>query len=708
MLRTLVLAVRVRFGLLQPLMMACSTLAMLLVFGGLVSLWTWTTGDDPTSLRSRVLHHNWTKSVIAVCSAVLRMSMAVQLGTACVMLATLAFEADCVLLRDAAAMSMYRFAACAPWGMASPIWRGARRSRNFTVLALVVLLSAALATSQLLSAALLMDLDGGYVRGPIETQRYARQIGPLMDVAQRRPFAPHPPAFFRFAERTGDQTVITENNTTGRALTDTGATLRAFPELLNATDRESLLYYHGRGGLMEAHALCVSPDIDSLSYIEPNRLVGRVTSSFLHSSVPELASRGSFQWNADQAASDLALDVNCTLGDSMGVNFCPLRSPTSHACPGFPTPCLLAPTNAWFLFIDEPPELWTIVGDKHHPVDDDSAALVRALYGSRAGFGFDGTDWTSKTVRRDASINATTNATTTADYRARLSLCVVATGNTMATVEAAAEWRAVEPVLGSLWAKNVSSTTAIRAQHSAALPHAARGVMDLLHWSYANYSPFTEVIPTIRGGFGRTSDNPPYGESLEVDEMSQAYLSIVVRNVWNSSRTPVAGVQTLFSVLTSRIFLDELAIPAEYWRNERGLEMTILHRTVQLTRRVEVPIRTTGLSVAAAILTLHLAAVVVVVVKFAGCGGPKFLDQAWLTVAQLHVGEPRTFLDDVGICGDREVAHLSAAAKHWHKVVRITKNDGIVVNDPDAGVLLGRSICNLCPLLSISRLTPLR
>ena len=620
------------------------------------------------------------------------------------MMATLAFENDCVLLCDAASMSIQRYAACQPWTLFPPILRGARVSRNFGVVMLVALLSIVMLLTQLLSAVLLVDLDQDYVRGPQFNEIYSRQVGDAyFDMVKAASLAERPLSFPRFAEQTGRSLFISEN-ATGRGLRDTGVTLRAFPDLGNASTRSSLLYYHGRGGVAEAHVLCVSPDLDNLTYTKPRRVSGKLSSAFLYKYTNQPESERSFRWNASQPSSDLVFNFNCTLGGNWGFALCPLKPLVQHDCPGFPTECLLSSTNAWFLIIKDYAALWKFEETDYHPKLADA---ISQLY-NKDGYEYYGTEWIRKTVELGSSAarlhrrqqseaelglsvthlggppfslpddtTRTPDYTTRTNYTTQMSLCVVAAGNTMASIEAQAVWRADEPVLGFEWDSNVSPTDAIRKQLSSGSDFGKRGVMNLTTYTIEGSQPFTRVINQTHGIFGNYSQ--------ELPQLNEVYRSLVTEHMDSSTSSIAFGLQTLFTVLTSKDFYDELAIPEALWRrmfqlddlganSTWGVKLQNITRTIQRAGLAQVPVRNIGLNIAFGILGLHIVSMIIVSWLYITCNAPKFLDQAWHTVGQLHRGDANDFLDETGDKGDREVACLQGVAKHWEKVVKITES----------------------------------
>jgi len=655
----------------------------------LVNLWKWTKGDNPDSLRSMILYRNWAKTVVTIDTALLRACMTIQLGICCKMMATLAFEKNCVLLCDAASMSIYRYSVSVPWTMAHPVFRGARVSKKFGLIFLVVLLSITTAFSQFLSAILLLDLNQSDVRGPTVEEIYTRRVGGTVGMGQIDPLFQRPQSFPRFAEQTGRSTSISENST-GRGLHDTGATVRAFPELRNASDRTSLLYYSGYGGVSEEHVVCVSPDIEELTYVEPDRITGRLSSEFLFNSTSQMESKGSFWWNGTQPFSDLVFNFNCTLGDAFGIMICPLKAPISVDCPGFPTPCLLSSTNVWFLVIGEFSYPWTDNGGQRIPYDP---AVTRKLYNQTTYF--DGTEVARKSMFHTATdIPPPESSPWTMEHIAGMTLCAVGTANAMATIEAKADWMASEPTYG-LYGVTTDyagrSADSIIAQLSGSSDLEGRGVMDLTTYEIVEEPPFTDYIRRIRGHIPsilrQSLPENKYDASVMIaerlDELAVTMLSVIVvkGGVTNA-------LQSVFAAYTSREFYALLEITPTYFANLTSFWHNGTYnfypyanatRTTQHTKAALVPTGARGLCIATGIVGLHIVSVAIVFWMYYVCKAPKFLGQAWQTIAQLNrCPEVRQFLDESSDKGDRDVGRLPAAAEHWRRIVEI-RDFGITV-----------------------------
>jgi len=627
------------------------------------------------------------------------------------MMATLAFEKNCVLLRDAASMSIYRYSVSFPWTLAQPVFRGARVSKKFGIVFLVILLSSVMALSQFLSAILFLDLNQGDVRGPKVDKIYTRRVGGTVHMGQLDPLFLRLQSFPRFAEQTGRSITISENSA-GRGLYDTGATVRAFPELRNSSDRTSLLYYRGYGGVSEEHVVCVSPDIEELIYVEPDRITGRLSSEFLFNSTGQMESMGSFRWNRTQPSSDLVFNFNCTLGDAFGLMICPLKAPVSFDCPGFPTPCLLSSTNEWFLLITENSYPWTDYGGQRIPYDP---AVTRRLYNQTAHF--DGTEVALKTMVTTAKdIPSPGSPLTTWHHMVAMTLCAVSTANAMATIEAQADWMASEPTYG-LYGVSTKyagrSVEAIITQLSGGSDLEGRGVMDLITYEIGEGKPFTDYIHRISGSIPSIlREFPPenrYDASVMMAERLDE-LALVMFSPATSKSRITTSLQSILAAYTSRDFYAQLEMIPTYfanltsfWHNGTDDFYPYVNATqiMRQTKTAIVPTEKRGLYIASGIVGLHIASVVTIFWMYYMCKAPKFLDQAWQTIAQLNCGpEARQLLGESGDKGDLDVGRLPAAAKYWGRIVEI-KGFRIAVKTAGAGVH-GKSLKSQSPFLERS------
>jgi hypothetical protein len=165
----------------------------------------------------------------------------------------------------------------------------------------------------------------------------------------------------------------------------------------------------------------MSPEIKNLTFREPNRISGKLGIDF---SRRPLESQEFFRWNASQSLSDVIFDFNCTIANFFdGYVLCPLRPPATHDCPGFPTSCILAPTNQWLLVLN------------YSRSNREDVSMLTQLFNA-TDYEFTGTEWTTKSINPNG------------ENTAARTLCVSGTKNTWTNVTAKATATATEPVFG--------------------------------------------------------------------------------------------------------------------------------------------------------------------------------------------------------------------------------------------------------------------
>lgn len=147
------------------------------------------------------------------------------MGTRCVMIATVAFEGDCALMRfrvtvhpSAHGLSTIGYVStCFPWRESQRKLRRCRLDR---------MLQIALVLSQFLSA-ILLDLDQGFVIGPEFVETYAGGPEQLSTSCRQTPWHKEPQPFARFAELPRAAISVSASST-GRGAEWHRCTLKAF------------------------------------------------------------------------------------------------------------------------------------------------------------------------------------------------------------------------------------------------------------------------------------------------------------------------------------------------------------------------------------------------------------------------------------------------------------------------------------------------
>ena len=373
---------------------------------------------------------------------------------------------------------------------------------------------------------------------------------------------------------------------------------------------------------------------------------------------------------------------------------CPLKAPVTDDCLDFPSRCLLSSTNVWFLLLGETSSpvsfMWTANGTHYLPKNPD---LTRRLY-NQPGYTFDGNEWISKTIYwgNDTGIGEVGEHNATV----WMTLCAVANTNSLATIEAVADWRAdSEPAYrfyGDQWDLGGTSTEAIRKQFSNRSTLAERGVLNLTAHEIGEPTNFTEFFTRIRGPSSNSSfmfDSP---------EVEPIFWELLV-DTFQHSGSIIYGLQTIFTAFTAREFYAQLQQPPQpsnfqtstSQSNRAGRPYYAKStRTVQYTIPAQVPTRNSGLITASGIVCLHFLSLVIIFWMYFTCRAPKFLDQSWQTLGELYRSpEAKAFLDETGNKGDLEVSRLPGATENWKKIVKITES-GLAVKATDTEVLPGK------------------
>ena len=188
--RTAISKATARFGICQPSIAHCTLLGIILSIGSLFWLTDSNSQDDPEEFRSAISLPGQTSSVRAIFSALHRTLIAVQLTTysmmvaaTTMMVATMAFERRCLLLRDATAISMYRYLATTPCTMLHPFFRGTRTGKTIFGIMLIVQLSFYPVCHNLYPQFSCTDMDLGYITGRREqvslAYRFSFHVGTL-------------------------------------------------------------------------------------------------------------------------------------------------------------------------------------------------------------------------------------------------------------------------------------------------------------------------------------------------------------------------------------------------------------------------------------------------------------------------------------------------------------------------------------------------
>jgi len=639
-----------RFGFYHPVVLIVSTLGIILALGSLSSLWLWTSKDNPELLRSKIALSGWTMSVVAICSALLRICLVTQVAICCKMVATLAFEKKCVLLQDAAAMSIYRYSATDPYAMIFPVVRGTRVGKKPLGIILLALLSFVTVLSQFISTILFSDIGFGNIPRRSENVSLAYMTVNGIPAGNYPRFRQKPSVFPRFAERTSKHFLIS-HNATGPGISDTGPTMRALLPL-PSLQRSSLVYYHGMAALINSQVLCTAPSVDQLRYDTNN------DSMLATLSVPmlqEALDSGQFEDQGSFLKTGIKLPT-------FTVN-CRLLSPNitrDFLCPALPHPDYYGNNSNSFILDYEavagyPMKWWLAVrytNSNPDPSNNTGIDLTTLSYlYKKDGYTFNGTEWITK------SVEGTNNMT------ADMTLCVATFGIDYGQVQVQADSNATElwyPVAiapGTEYPHAHFNITLIRDQLMVGgRNHQKLGIFNLTDYKVTEraselYDPLFEQHYLAKFS------------SIVMPSLHPVYNNMF-RETIAETKTAALALQSIFTLLVANGYYEQMEIYDKF-------DVSI----VQYVKSVVVPTTNRGLFLVCGIIGLHFISVAVVSWLYFKSDAPKFLDQAWQTVSQLQCGEAKEFLHYASDLGDRAVGRLPSAAAKWTTLVGISKQD---------------------------------
>ncbi|KAL3447468.1 hypothetical protein BJX65DRAFT_307877 [Aspergillus insuetus] len=198
------------------------------------------------------LNRGWVTGVVTICTAVIRIIVALQVSQTTAMLAAVILEAVGTPLIHLPFFSMVRALSTTPNNLLYPLRLQPGRSvLSFAVFLLVILEALLLVASQFLSTLLVSDFGSGtFILPPNSTNI------PLIphDSAILPWWSVRPSAAWTFGE-------LSDPFSSGPGYHDTGHTYRAIPLFETESERTSLRHYHGYAPVMDNRVVCVAPNL---------------------------------------------------------------------------------------------------------------------------------------------------------------------------------------------------------------------------------------------------------------------------------------------------------------------------------------------------------------------------------------------------------------------------------------------------------------
>ncbi|KAF8533539.1 hypothetical protein BDD12DRAFT_914039 [Trichophaea hybrida] len=659
----------------MALILLGTTLLMVLVLISLFEFWSLTTHDDPLKIRSIIANLGKTNSLIAICSIILRTCMALQLGICCMMMASLAFTKECVLLQDAAAMSIWRYSANSPYSLLLPVLRGTRVSRNFSTMTLLVLVSISAMVSQVISPILLSDtdlkdIDGVYYN---EDVPYRFSDDTLVSSIYIPTMGNQPVEFPAFAQKKAQYIAISDNSSSvvaGPGISDTGPTLIALLPFSTST-RTHISYYNGSAAIVDSHVLCVSPTLDKLEYSSNTSTIsGKVSAPFLKTTLATgKLDQDSFRYDPKSDVSYNFSFTSCGLQLGYPNKLCPISQ-----VPRVPEQKNLrrGDLGRWWLLAN------MSVSDSVDPTGDALSNLIK-----EKGYRFNGNEWITKSG----------NVTGGGEVTLNITICGISFDISYARVIIEADTHTTEPPYPrySNFSNTNPNATNFQSDDFDILLNQLgvnttnkqpQGIFNLTDYQITKENDTNFYPADIQWNETNTPNIPQRGISLTIYEaVFQQSLSI------SNKKSSVLALQSIFTILSTEmyyLFLDtfDQSDTAQY----------------QTLHPKNLPIRHKGLYTVCGIVGFHTLIMVTVFWLYFRSSAPKFLRQAWQTVGQLYSGEAKNFLGDTHNLSDRDMGNRIPTAQ-WNGVVQFSEDGAIKCKEPlrtsqekDSGQSLGKTL----------------
>ncbi|KAL3486979.1 hypothetical protein BJX62DRAFT_241463 [Aspergillus germanicus] len=608
-----------RIGILGASILLPLSLVTLLPVAILSVLWTQSAnalaGGNPQTPWINALNRGWLTGVVTICTAVIRIIVALQVSQTTAMLAAVILEAEAVgtPLLHLPFFSMVRALSTTPNNLLYPFRLQPGKSfLSFCICLLVILEALLLVASQFLSTLLVSDFGDGTFILPSNTTTF--------------PLIPHdspilswwsvpPSAAWTFGE-------LLEPFVSGPSYHDTGHTYRAIPLFETESERVSLREYTGFAPVMDNRVVCVAPRlwdvyIDRMSSSTNTRIWG--TSEIGDENYPQI-----FRERNDTFL--LEFDCPVPLGGDQGNNggestLCAPYSPV-----GNPSDPLIGSDMA---------EIFLIFDVISREALTAGAPLEQAV-------NVTGTDGPWTVLNGDGREDG-------ADA-VRITACVVDTEADTFRVEMHRSWDGIEPRMSWDRERSGYSTSDIRRQLGLSLspaPLEERGLLSLSprdqwtrythpdspyngthKWSFLSTLPAADTHPI---GQNKTSQNPAIKLSLlaERDALDNAHLTHVhlFQDTLRETGSPALAAQALVTRSFQMAYYEQLP------RLEPTLDVEVAFAVTRTT-----PVRWTGFGVVMGIVAGHLGVTGVILGLFLVYTRTSLVGETWFGVSEVVAG----------------------------------------------------------------------
>jgi hypothetical protein len=586
-------------------------------------------GGRPQVPWIQIINAGWISKLITICTALIRIIIALQASQATAMIASVILEAIGTPLLHAPFFSIIRAASTAPHVFLFPPRLLPRRSiLSFCVCILAFLEVIVTIASQFLSTLLISDLaDGVFIDSNNSTDiplfRYNGEITlPWWSTS--------PAASYTFAE-------ASQSFSEGPGFQDTGHTYRAFLPFETETQRTNLRRYHGPAPVTDDRVICMRPSLFNLTLDGDSvlRLAG------------QMSLNGSVYPTLNETNTSRYYDFNCVVPEGLyhgnatkGVSS--LCSPTRLAIINSADQ-LMPQTASWLFYIldvlSEDANGWIIRSEKKHEVG---------------------------TIRGDGPWAVVNNGSTNTESL-RMTACITNTFSRTFVVDMESSWDGLEPRL--LWSSDGFNTSGSRQQLRASLTPDSlnrRGVLSLSprsQWEEYNDGvpqeginstfsvwPFLTSLPIPRASqLPRNSTQPNPGvllskeNTIHIDNAHLAHVDLF-QDTLIATGSPALAIQTLITRSSQMVYYELLP------RHDTTARAVIASTTAALTPR-----RWTGFIITLVIIATHFIVVLITAVVFLKYTKSSFLGEYWQAISQVVTKDTRPILEQAVAMKDSEI-----------------------------------------------------
>jgi hypothetical protein len=260
-----------KLGFYNIAVLFLGTIAILIALAFLFFIW-----GAATHARHRafsllwydIVDQRWATRVVTLCSVLIRVATAAQLGVFAAILAALILEHVGVATENLPLVSMIRCLNSGPHSLALSVYDSIFSRALFPYSLLIVLAIMNAFALQFTSTILLTDFRLTSI--VLESTSVDIAFGLDRNISSKTKDFPNPfggidywkttpYSYRRFAE-------YSENGSQGNNYVDTGKTARGFPPQRDDNDRASLREYNGPMTVVDARVVCVRPTVSKLTY----------------------------------------------------------------------------------------------------------------------------------------------------------------------------------------------------------------------------------------------------------------------------------------------------------------------------------------------------------------------------------------------------------------------------------------------------------